>query len=106
MKWLLDRSLHLLGMNQFHDIAFARPPAAPVLKEGSSVKTRRGPGCSSVGGGFLSELGAFLPKPDGKTLQSWPTHGEWLELWGLPRLVLMAKDAAGVVNTASIAHTI
>eukprot|EP00200_Dunaliella_tertiolecta_P006034 CAMPEP_0202355440 /NCGR_PEP_ID=MMETSP1126-20121109/10335_1 /ASSEMBLY_ACC=CAM_ASM_000457 /TAXON_ID=3047 /ORGANISM="Dunaliella tertiolecta, Strain CCMP1320" /LENGTH=561 /DNA_ID=CAMNT_0048948059 /DNA_START=38 /DNA_END=1723 /DNA_ORIENTATION=+ len=31
-----------------------------------------GPGCSSVGGGFLSELGAFLPKPDGKTLQGNP----------------------------------
>ncbi|KAF5835085.1 Alpha/Beta hydrolase protein [Dunaliella salina] len=34
--------------------------------------TNRGPGCSSVGGGFLSELGAFLPKPDGKTLQANP----------------------------------
>ena len=28
-----------------------------------------GPGCSSLGGGFMSELGPFLPRKDGKTLQ-------------------------------------
>jgi hypothetical protein len=28
-----------------------------------------GPGCSSVGGGMLSELGPFYPTPDGAHLQ-------------------------------------
>lgn len=28
-----------------------------------------GPGCSSLGGGFMSELGPFLPNKDGKTLK-------------------------------------
>uniref|UniRef100_A0A7R9YTY5 Carboxypeptidase n=1 Tax=Chlamydomonas euryale TaxID=1486919 RepID=A0A7R9YTY5_9CHLO len=31
-----------------------------------------GPGCSSLGGGFLSELGPFYPKADGVTLQKNP----------------------------------
>lgn len=29
-----------------------------------------GPGCSSIGGGFLSELGPFYPKPGGKLLKA------------------------------------
>lgn len=29
----------------------------------------RGPGCSSIGGGFMSELGPFLPLPGGRKLQ-------------------------------------
>ncbi len=31
-----------------------------------------GPGCSSLGGGFMSELGPFLPGKDGKTLKANP----------------------------------
>jgi Serine carboxypeptidase len=30
----------------------------------------RGPGCSSIGGGFLSELGPFYPTPDAGKLVS------------------------------------
>ena len=30
---------------------------------------RRGPGCSSIGGGFLSELGPFYPTPGGSGLK-------------------------------------
>lgn len=29
----------------------------------------RGPGCSSIGGGFMSELGPFFPTQDGRGLQ-------------------------------------
>eukprot|EP00879_Flechtneria_rotunda_P007837 GHRR01008213.1.p2 GENE.GHRR01008213.1~~GHRR01008213.1.p2 ORF type:complete len:332 (+),score=103.32 GHRR01008213.1:244-1239(+) len=44
-----------------------------------------GPGCSSFGGGFMSELGPFYPRADGKTLQgnpySWNAMANvlWLE---------------------------
>lgn len=31
-----------------------------------------GPGCSSLGGGFMSEIGPFFPEPDGRTLQRNP----------------------------------
>ena len=31
---------------------------------------RQGPGCSSIGGGFFSELGPFYPTPGGKELVS------------------------------------
>lgn len=31
-----------------------------------------GPGCSSLGGGFMSELGPFYPKKDGRSLQDNP----------------------------------
>lgn len=34
-----------------------------------------GPGCSSLGGGFLSELGPYYPTPDGETLQ--PNKFAW-----------------------------
>eukprot|EP00878_Enallax_costatus_P040230 GHUV01046271.1.p1 GENE.GHUV01046271.1~~GHUV01046271.1.p1 ORF type:complete len:194 (+),score=3.27 GHUV01046271.1:218-799(+) len=44
-----------------------------------------GPGCSSIGGGFMSELGPFYPNKDGKSLQqnpySWNNMANvlWLE---------------------------
>lgn len=31
-----------------------------------------GPGCSSLGGGLMSELGPFFPTKDGRTLQANP----------------------------------
>jgi hypothetical protein len=34
--------------------------------------TRSGPGCSSLGGGFMSELGPFYPTQDGRALQANP----------------------------------
>ncbi|KAL4857619.1 Serine carboxypeptidase 24 [Chlorella vulgaris] len=43
-----------------------------------------GPGCSSLGGGFLSELGPYYPTPDGETLQpnkfAWNTKASMLYL--------------------------
>jgi hypothetical protein len=35
----------------------------------ATVPRCSGPGCSSLGGGFLSELGPFLPLPGGTKLQ-------------------------------------
>jgi serine carboxypeptidase-like clade 2 len=34
------------------------------------LQSCRGPGCSSLGGGFLAELGPFYPTPGGQELIS------------------------------------
>jgi serine carboxypeptidase-like clade 2 len=49
-----------------------------------------GPGCSSIGGGFLSELGPFYPTPDGKHLVSNPNA------WNLDANVLFVESPAFV----------
>ena len=66
-----DACLHALLATAVHlpspiGMLTASPGAWPPLPPGS------GPGCSSVGGGFLSELGPFYPKPGGKTLKVSP----------------------------------
>eukprot|EP00850_Spirogloea_muscicola_P005258 SM000023S07714 [mRNA] locus=s23:1018730:1022593:- [translate_table: standard] len=59
----------------------ARPDAASAPL---TLWLNGGPGCSSVGGGMLSELGPFFPNADGRTLQvnaySWNTVSNMLFL--------------------------
>ena len=44
-------------------------PSVQALLAGPSLpKPTQGPGCSSLGGGFWSELGPFYPTPGGKEL--------------------------------------
>eukprot|EP00798_Chlamydomonas_sp_ICE-L_P022175 gene22175-29238_t len=55
------------GRALFYAFATAKvkPETAPLV-----LWNNGGPGCSSLGGGFMSELGPFLPLPGGKQLQS------------------------------------
>ena len=58
-KWVrvlvtMDCASHTLARHCAHRTAI----------DGHVHPRSRGPGCSSIGGGFLSELGPFYPTPD------------------------------------------
>lgn len=59
---LLDSFLCLFDVQHF--LIVEKEPAWVLI----SGETCTGPGCSSVGGGMLSELGPFYPTPNGRHL--------------------------------------
>lgn len=85
----MDTSIHafpeldLLSGPHAHTNSSPPPPTPPPV--GPVPCVRSGPGCSSLGGGFMSELGPFYPTQGGDRLQpnpySWNnlTNVLWLE---------------------------
>lgn len=63
------------GRSLFYAFAESKadPSTSPLL-----VWVNGGPGCSSIGGGFMSELGPFLPLPGGAQLSA--NHHAWNNL--------------------------
>ena len=55
-----------------------------------------GPGCSSIGGGFMAELGPFFPKRDGRTLQVRTAGVRWLGCARWPRRPGVAGVERGI----------
>lgn len=81
------------GRALFYALAESRsdPDTAPVI-----LWLNGGPGCSSIGGGFMSELGPFYPLPPDGDDASGPSLQENPFAWNAEASVLFLESPAFV----------